>query len=338
MADDLCLDLLSGYGEENHDSDSLFGGDDGTELTSLFTEVCPIGPFQELDCEPALLPPQQARPQQATNSAAQPDLPESRSQAQPDHQLALPMPQLHLPAVPDPRGASLSRHDGHTSGDLVVSTQDFIHDTPGLGHAIASSEEFPDAAALEAELERLWDSITAVEQPVNAQTGSQNSDAAQAPHDDNLILPTQIPGFRYGSSYTNMTMRLPRRIDQDQKDAEELMYFITLSKHARLVPYYLYRLLTNADRNAKIETLYDHLELDYGNGKLLAAQMRKLLKEPPLIQLVEQPATTVIETKKTLIRIALYMLITKEWGSTWFGEGCQTAETRTLLWPRDSSM
>jgi hypothetical protein len=239
MAEEFCLDLLSGYGEEKDDLDSLFGGDDDTELTSLFTEVSPVEPPQEQDCEPALLPSQQERPQQATNPAAQLDFPEAQSQAQPDHQHALSMPQLYLPAVPDPPGASLSHHGGHTSGDLVVSTQDFTHDTPGLGHATASSEELPDAAALEAELERLWESITTDEQPVNAQTGSQKSDATQAPLDDNLILPTQIPGFRYGSSYTNMTIRLPRRVDQDQKDAEELLHYITLSRHAQLTPLLL---------------------------------------------------------------------------------------------------
>ena len=72
------------------------------------------------------------------------------------------------------------------------------------------------------------------------------------------------------------------------------------------------------------------------NGKRLSGDMKKLLQEAPLIRLVEQTAAK--KTKKTLIRIALYMLMSKEWGRTWFGEDNETAASRKFLWPRDSSM
>ncbi|KAK4106528.1 hypothetical protein N658DRAFT_415106 [Parathielavia hyrcaniae] len=320
MADEFCLNLLSGDGDKIDDTDSLFGGDDDTELTSLFTEVGAIEPSLEHDYEPTSPSPQE-RPPWATNpAAAQLEFPEVPAQAHPNHQHALSMPLLHLPAVPDPPGASLSHHDGHTSGDLVVSTQDFTHITLGSGPAVASFEGFPDNAALDAELERLWDFITSDEQPVNAQAESRDSDATPEIQDDNIILPAQIPGFRYAYSNTNITMRLPRRIDQDQKEAEELMYFVTLN------------------RNTKMETLYEHLELDLGLGKLLALEMKKLLKEPPLIELVKRSVAAVSETKKNLVSIAWYMLVVKDLGTTWFGDGCRTAATRTLLWPRDSSI
>ncbi|KAK4157915.1 hypothetical protein C8A00DRAFT_39768 [Chaetomidium leptoderma] len=311
MDDDFSLYLLSGNGAGNDDLDSLFGGDDDTELTSLFTEVGAVAPpWQEPNCEPAS-PSSQARPHQATNPAAQLCLPEVPAPAQFDHEQAHWPLQLSLPAVPDPLAALLSLQDGHTSGDLVVSTQDSTHNTPGTACTVASPGEISDDAALEAELESLWESITSQEQPVNAHSESPESDAVS---DDNIILPTQIPGFRYGRSNTNSWIRLPRRIDRDQKEAEELMYYITL------------------------KDLYGHLELDIGEGKRLSGEMKKLLKEPPLVQFVEQPATRSSQTKKNLIRIGLYMLISKQWGSTWFGDGCTTAKPRTLLWPRDSSI
>jgi hypothetical protein len=66
--------------------------------------------------------------------------------------------------------------------------------------------------------------------------------------------------------------------------------------------------------------------------------MKKVLKEPPLIQIVEQRTSRPSETKKTLIRIAYYMLVSQEWGSAWFGDGCPTAASRTYFWPKDSSV
>jgi hypothetical protein len=66
--------------------------------------------------------------------------------------------------------------------------------------------------------------------------------------------------------------------------------------------------------------------------------MKKVLKEPPLIQLVEQRASRSSETKKTLIRMAYYMLVSREWGSAWFGPGCPSAASRTSFWPKDSSV
>lgn len=235
MAEELALNFLSGDGEENDDLDSLFGGGDGdTELASLFTDAgADVEPSQEPDCEPAS-PSSQERPQQATNYVAQLSLPEVQAQVQSDHQHAFSLPLLHLPAVPDPPGTSLSHQDGHTSGGLVVSTQDPAHTAFGLALTPTSSEDTTGDAALEAELAGLWEFIASQDQPVNAHAGSQVSDATQ---DDNVILPTQIPGFRYAKSNTNSYIRLPRRIDLDYKQAEELMYYITLSKHPRPVSF-----------------------------------------------------------------------------------------------------
>jgi hypothetical protein len=72
------------------------------------------------------------------------------------------------------------------------------------------------------------------------------------------------------------------------------------------------------------------------DGKRLSVDIKKLLQEPPLIELVQKTGPK--ETKKTLIRITLYMLMSKEWGRIWFGEDNETAASRKFLWPRDSSM
>ncbi|KAK4044005.1 hypothetical protein C8A01DRAFT_43167 [Parachaetomium inaequale] len=323
MAETYGLELVAQYLERDDDVDSLFG--DETEPASLFTDAGAVEPSQEPDCEPAS-PLSQERPHQATNPAAQLDSRHLQAHAQstqstPHHglsfpQLALPVPQLSLPAVPDPPGAFLSHQDGHTSGDLVVSTKDSTYTASRSGIATASPEEALDDAALEAELEGLWEATPSHEQPVNAHAESRENDAIQR---EGEILATQIPGFRYANSNTNSFIRLPRRVDRDQKLAEDLGYYITLN------------------RQTKVEVLYSYLELNMKDGKRLSGDMKKLLKEPPLIGLVEQ-TTSAKETKKTLIRIALYMLMSKEWGRTWFGEDNETAASRKLLWPRDSSI
>ncbi len=227
MANELSSNLFSAVGEEDGDWDSLFGGDDDMDPTSFFTEVgaASVEPSsQEPDCELESSSSQQP-PQQATDPAAQLYFPELQALgvAQSEHQHTPSVPQLFLPAVPDPLGAPLSHRDGRTSGDLVVSTQYSAHDTPGCGPATPP----PDDAALEAELESLWGSMTSQKQPVNAQTGSQDSDSTR---DDDVILPAQIPGFRYGNSNSNISIRLPRRVDLDSKLAEDLAYYLTLRK------------------------------------------------------------------------------------------------------------
>lgn len=135
-----------------------------------------------------------------------------------------------------------------------------------------------------------------------------------------MILATQIPGFRYANTYTNTRVHLPRRVDHDFKLAEELASFITLNRHT------------------KIESHYEYLQLGFSEGKRLGGEMKRLLKEPPLIEFVEQPSTGSSETKKMLIRMACYMLVNKGWGDAWFGRDCSTAKSRTLFWPADSSI
>ncbi|KAK4242561.1 hypothetical protein C8A03DRAFT_29150 [Achaetomium macrosporum] len=298
--------------------ESLFGGDDGDDLPSLLTGVGAVPPPQEPDCAPASVSPQE-RPKQAANHSFQLSFPKARSQDEPDRQPSCSTPQLYLPAVPDPPAASLSQQDGHTSGDFVVSTQDSALSCPGPAPATAPHGEFLDDAALEEELEGLWDSIQGEVQPVNAHAGSQDGGDVQG---DSFILPSQIPGHRYANCQTNASIRLPRRIDHDQKLALALTYFITLS------------------RTSKIETLYDYLELGIGEGKRLGREIRKLLKEPPLSQLIDRPGNgnSGPETKRTLINISFYLLVTEGWGEAWFGESCSTASSRTLFWPTDSSI
>ncbi|KAK3901335.1 hypothetical protein C8A05DRAFT_45007 [Staphylotrichum tortipilum] len=315
MADDFDLPFLSGNeATENGDLDSLFGDDDDFDLTSLFTGVGASESSPECERASSL---SQEHSQQATNPAAQLSFPEPPSQTHSDGSHGLSFPLLHLPAVPDPPAASLSQQDGHTSGGLVVSTQNSAQSTPSPGSGMLSPHEIHDDAALEAELEALWESMASQEeQPVNAHAGSQDSDAAE--HD--TILPTKIPGFRYANTNTNSFIRLPRRIDLDPKLAEELSYYITLN------------------RTVKLELLYTQLELSIGQGKRLKEEMKLQLREPPFRQFVTQTSSSVSHTKKTLVKIAFCLLTTQGWGSTWFGHESRTAGPRTLFWPADSSI
>ncbi len=224
MDDEFSLPFLSGNeATENGDLDSLFGDDDGSDLTSLFTGVGASESSPECERASSL---SQEHAQQATNTAAQLSFPEPLSKTHSDGPRGLSFPLLHLPAVPDPPAASLLQQDGHTSGGLVVSTQHSAQSTPDPDSVTGSPQEIHDDAALEAELEALWEAIAQEEQPINAHAGSQDNDATE----DDTILPTKIPGFRYANANTNSFVRLPRRVDLDPKLAEELSFYITLSK------------------------------------------------------------------------------------------------------------
>ncbi|KAK3295953.1 uncharacterized protein B0H64DRAFT_460810 [Chaetomium fimeti] len=322
------LELIARYVQGDDDSDSLFGGDDQDgELGSLFTEpaAADVEPSSHgPDCELALPLPQE-RHHEATNPPAQLDSADNQPQIQlAEHsRRSLPLPslpvlsQLSLPAVPDPLDASLSHQYGHTSGDLVVSTQIPAIHASGSGPAPSSPEELLDDAALEAELTGLWEADESNEQPVNTHAESHERGPIR---EEVEILTTQIPGFRYANSNTNSFIRLPRRIDFDPKLAQELVYYITLNRQTR------------------VEVLYGYLELNVTDGRRLTGEMKKLMREPPLATLVAQPASRATDTKKILVKIAFYMLICKEWGRTWFGEDHETAPSRKYLWPRDSSI
>ncbi|KAJ4304393.1 hypothetical protein N0V88_002006 [Collariella sp. IMI 366227] len=315
MAEPFAFEPLSCNGEENDDLDSLFGGgDDDADLTSLFTDVAAVEPPQEPDCEPISVPPQEL-PQHAANPVTQLHFLEVQVQAQ----TQVPsVPQLSLPTVPDPPRASLSHRIGHTSGDTVVSTHASDSSTPGLAITAALDEGSLDDAALEAELLSLWESTTGKDQPVNTQAGSQSQ--SNGPPEDDDISTTQIPGFRYAYSQTNSIYRVSRRSDQDVKAAEELTYYVTFN------------------RSTKIEVLYQYLELDVGEGKRLSGEIRLLLKDRPFNRCVEQRKLSSACTKRLLIRMAFCVLVDKGWGHVWFGDGCRTAQSRTLFWPRDSTV
>lgn len=260
MADPFSLGSFPDIGNENDDLDSLFGGDDfGDEFGDEFGDDLeanvegflgnaagpgPASHFMEAGAVESSRAPDRERttslpqrpPQEATNSVPQLSLPGRSTElaaahAHPLQQLTLPhpAPQLSLPTIPDPPAASLSRQDGHTSGDFVVSTQSFAFGAPGpqpLGNSV--EEEF-DEAALEAELSTLFASNQASnEQPINAQdSGSGTNDAIEV---DDDLLTTEIPGFRYGDSHTNSFVRLPRRIHLNPNCADEFSHYITLSK------------------------------------------------------------------------------------------------------------
>lgn len=223
------------------DTDSLFGGpDDDTDLTSLFTEDAPVESLPDTNYEPAPsrpLPPQLHLPQ-------------------------LTLPVLALPAAPDlPDASSLSHPGRHTSGSLVVSTQLLDHGTPYPG---SSQELSQGEVALDADFEQEWVSVRDNGQLVNAHTAHQEKEAARetdfeeqdlvgalndqpvdtpiesqqhaAEQDDSSIPVTRIPGFRYANSQTNTDLRVHRRADQHQRQAEGLLPYITLSKLSHSVP------------------------------------------------------------------------------------------------------
>ncbi|KAK4140345.1 uncharacterized protein C8A04DRAFT_15052 [Dichotomopilus funicola] len=334
MADSFPLGSPPDFENENDDLDSLFGGDNfdddlGGDAEGFLAGLNPTSHFMEvgaaaesshaLDRERTTSLPQRP-PQEATNSVPQLALPGrfaelTAANAQPSQQLALPpsAPQLPLPTIPDPPAAFLSRQDGHTSGDFVVSTQSFAFSAPGPQPSGTLAEEEFDEAALEAELSTLFasDQVTN-EQPINAQdSGSGPNDAIEV---DDDLLTTEIPGFRYKDSATNSFVRLPRRIHLNPNLAEEF------------------------NRRTKVDVLYSHLELSVPEGKRFSDELKRALREPHLVKYIEHPNSRGLDTKKLLIRVGLHLLVEQNWGRTWFRQNKQGTPQRKYVWPENSTV
>ncbi|KAH6624874.1 hypothetical protein B0J18DRAFT_410284 [Chaetomium sp. MPI-SDFR-AT-0129] len=328
MADSFPLGSLPEFENENDDLDSLFGGDDfdddlGGDAEGFLAGLNPTSHFMEVG---AAAESSHALDRERTTSLPQLALPgrfaePTAANAQPSQQLTLPpsAPQLPLPTIPDPPAAFLSRQDGHTSGDFVVSTQSFAFSAPGPQPSGTLVEEEFDEAALEAELSTLFasDQVTN-EQPINAQdSGSGPNDAIEV---DDDLLTTEIPGFRYGDSATNSFVRLPRRIHLNPNLAEEFSHYITLN------------------RRTKVDVLYSHLELSVPEGKRFSDELKRALREPHLVKYIEHPSSRGLDTKKLLIRVGLHLLVEQNWGRTWFRQNKQGTQQRKYVWPENSTV
>ncbi|KAK4456152.1 hypothetical protein QBC34DRAFT_389097 [Podospora aff. communis PSN243] len=236
-------------------------------------------------------------------------------------------PEFMFPTVPDPPDAPLSRLEGHTSGDPVVSTQNFAHTSETLTPLTAAQSLAPDDAALEAMLVGMWDSFEDGEEMVNTPSETSTVDSLQhgietsRGSDDGLTLTLdQIPGFRYANLSTTRDLRLPRRIDHSLQVAESLVPYLTLS------------------RNAKVADFFQALELDPVLGKRLRDETKEFVKSSPFAFLFEKRGCDQLANKKALTDAAFHMLANEGWGTKWFGPDCETTQTRTLFWPANSTL
>jgi hypothetical protein len=158
---------------------------------------------------------------------------------------ALTMPQLTLPIVPEPSGAFSVPQDGHTSGDNVVSPQSFHH-SDGIAGPVSDGPG-PDDQIDEAELADLYETLGEAVQVVDAEaemratsappTVSAHQPAAPAElvlsnrsgNDDERVLVSDIPGFRYAGSKTHRGNSLPRSVDT-LEGAMAIVPYMTLRK------------------------------------------------------------------------------------------------------------
>jgi hypothetical protein len=243
-------DLESLFGGGDDDVDSLFGGGDD-DCPSIFTEdAAPSDPSIELresEGEATLLTPRSSPPE-AANPSFQLMLPTPFSPKPCSAEFALPLtlpqrpapkeyPELMFPTVPDPADAPLSRSEGHTSGDPVVSTQNFTRTSDTVTPLTAAPSLEPDDAALEAMLLEMWDSFENGEEMVNIPSETSTVDSSQRGvetsrgcDDESGLALDQIPGFRYANMSTTRDLRLPRRIDHSLEAAESLVPYLTLCK------------------------------------------------------------------------------------------------------------
>ncbi|KAK0646004.1 hypothetical protein B0T16DRAFT_457976 [Cercophora newfieldiana] len=327
---------------QDDDLDSLFGGGDDDDYASLFTEDVgasePLFELRESDSETTLLTPHSSPPE-AANSSFQltlPTPPTPKPHKGPELSLPLTLPQrpspnepleFTFPTVPDPPGAALLLWDGHTSGDPVVSTESFTHTSLTSTPLTAASSIPPHSGAeIDALLNEMWGSFANEEVIVNTPSEPSNGDRPQQDDhtslgaDDTGLTLDQIPGFRYATVGTMRNLRLPCRIDESAEAAEVLVPYLTLS------------------RETKVEDQYRGLELDSKAGKRLRKEVKEYLEESPFAVLGDRRGVDQLVIKKALNNAAFYMLVNEGWGAKWFGPNCETAQTRTLFWPVNSTL
>jgi len=236
---------------ENSDDDacSLFGDD--VDLDSLFSNeetseplANPSPPPEPQFSLPLPQLPTQTAPQPVDNGAPSADSPSADSPRASDAVLDFSIPStspqelfmlddasiaaaLSLPSAPDPLDALLSHRDGHTSGGLVVSTQNFAHDMPtpaptppceDAGYDLNLDVDFLD-------IDALWNLFQAQGQPVNTQP-----EAPASQGESDLIHIKDLPGCRMMRESKHREIYVPRRIDHDISQCDNLAHVIGLSK------------------------------------------------------------------------------------------------------------
>jgi hypothetical protein len=256
MAEEIdCPDLFDNGGD---DADSLFGspdGDDG-ELSSLFREIARAEPA------PTLTLPQLHLPRPNLFEPNMPAAPDPLSASFLSHQdghtsgsivvstllsdIGTLPPGPTKDAPPDEAGLEADfekEWESFISNDQLVNSHPDSQDSEAALEAefereweLTKSDDqpvnlHPDAqhshAALEADIEKEWELAASDDQPVDTHIESQRS---EADHGDEFISPTRILGFRYANCQSSGTFRVPRRVDQDETQAEALMQCVTLSK------------------------------------------------------------------------------------------------------------
>ncbi|KAK3937248.1 hypothetical protein QBC46DRAFT_393119 [Diplogelasinospora grovesii] len=335
------------FGGEGSDVDSLFGGggDDDAELLSHFMDEVEASPNPPPVEEKQPPPPREEEaegeprptltlptPRQPINSfqLALPSLSRTEDSSLEQSLQLLEMwnqaqPTGHEPAVvPDPLEALFMLQDGHTSGDFSVSTttlnlEKTSQETPFP--ALALPLEFPKPnAELQAQLEALREASTDQEQPVNAYSSGTPQTASTGDQEDLRVPLSSIPGFRYAGSATNKNAYLPRRVDADVKDAEVLAPYVPRA------------------RKAKWCEIYERLELDQFQGKMLYNDIKQLLIATPFTVLADEKiGADVLETKAAIVKVAFHILKSEQWGEAWFGVHGKSTTPRTRFWPTDST-
>ncbi|KAL1840108.1 hypothetical protein VTJ49DRAFT_803 [Mycothermus thermophilus] len=338
--------------DEKDDLASLFGDDDFGDSAPLFMGGDDPESSTSPDCEWGFL-------QSAAHSAPHILLPEP--------QPALTLPRLTLPAVPDPPGAFLSPQVGHTSGDNVVSSQHFSHIGAIAESASEDQVEHFDENELEASLLGLWHATPGGEPHVDTPAVHHDADVEDAhgtnvsDHDHpqpteaddahiadaaqqsaplnpvaqnqggqevDFVRPSQIPGYRFAGSGTNVNEKLPRRIDLVPGEIDKLVNFITLSKF----------LCPSPRRERTLNVLWGYCEFSEREGQLIGNEIREILADPFYEPMIQQPDRRIAETKKAMLETAFVVLHGKGLGYTWFSEHRHTDLSRTFFWPQDSTL
>lgn len=91
-------------------------------------------------------------------------------------------------------------------------------------------------------------------------------------------------------------------------------------------------------RDAKAEEQYKCLELNSKAGKRLRKEVKDYLEDSPFAILGDRRGVDQLVVKKNLNNAAFYILFNEGWGDKWFGPNCETAQTRTLFWPENSTL
>ena len=198
---------------------------------------------------------------------------------------------------------------------------DVSHDNDGQeGREDVAASPRTSSRAEESEADRDFDALVEFEtlrkQAIRATSGFETINQGEVG-----IALTEIPGYRWSDAATRRGIRLPGRIDLDEKHVEVLIPYITFQREVRKHEH------------------FERLELSWAAGQGLVRDVRRLLNEAENATFLNSRREAgAADGKRALLGLAFRFLKGKSLGPKYFGAANKAARKRKLCWPAHSTL